>query len=50
MRLLALNSLSLEYKNSRIVYLMLGHDHQAYENPVFRKLINNSINWVSQDR
>lgn len=39
-----------EYKNSRIVYIMLGHDRNAYENPSFRKLINNSISWVSQGR
>lgn len=34
------------YKNSKIVYLQLGHDHQAYENPYFRLLIRNSIEWV----
>jgi type 1 glutamine amidotransferase len=37
-----------EYKNSRIVYIMLGHDRQAYDNPSFRQLLDNSINWVSQ--
>ncbi len=39
-----------EYQNSRIVYIMLGHDNKAYENPSFRKLISNSIDWVSQGR
>jgi type 1 glutamine amidotransferase len=37
-----------EYRNSRIVYIMLGHDRQAYNNPSFRQLLNNSIKWVSQ--
>ena len=38
-----------KYKNSRIVYIMLGHDHQAYKNPSFRQLLTNSINWVSHN-
>jgi type 1 glutamine amidotransferase len=37
-----------EYKKSRVVYIMLGHDRQAYDNPSFRQLIYNSINWVTQ--
>jgi type 1 glutamine amidotransferase len=31
---------------SRIVYIQLGHDHHAYENPDFRLLMNQTIDWV----
>lgn len=31
---------------SRVVYLQLGHDHSAYENPNYRKLVARSIRWV----
>jgi arylsulfatase A len=34
------------YGKSRIVYLQLGHDHHAYEDPNFRMLLNQAINWV----
>ena len=36
------------YKNSRIVYLLLGHGQQAHENPNYRKLIRNAISWVEK--
>jgi hypothetical protein len=32
---------------SRIVYIQLGHDHFAYENPSFRRLVVQSIRWAS---
>jgi uncharacterized protein len=32
--------------NSRIVTIQLGHDHFAYEDENFRKLLANSIKWV----
>jgi len=35
------------YDQSTIVYLMLGHDKHAYSNATFRKLLSNSINWLS---
>ena len=35
------------YENSRVVYLQLGHDHQAYENPAFRTLLARSIRWTA---
>lgn len=35
-----------KYKNSKIVYLMGGHDKIAYENPNFRKLVENSLNYL----
>jgi type 1 glutamine amidotransferase len=34
------------YGKSRIVYIQLGHDHFAYENPDFRRIIRQSIQWV----
>lgn len=39
---------SHRYKNSRIVYLQLGHDHFAYENNNYQTLVKRSILWVSQ--
>ncbi len=32
---------------ARVVYLELGHDHQAYEHPSYRKLVANAIAWAS---
>lgn len=34
------------YANSRIVTLTLGHDHQAWENPAFVKILSQAIGWV----
>ena len=35
------------YDRSNIVYLMLGHDKQAYSNEAFKILLTNSIHWLS---
>jgi len=35
------------YEKSRIVYLQLGHDHFAYENENYKRLVLNAIQWVS---
>ena len=35
-----------QYGTSRIVYLQLGHDHHAYENPDYRRLVKQAIDWV----
>jgi hypothetical protein len=32
---------------STVVYLMLGHDKNAYEHPAFRQLLQQSINWLA---
>jgi hypothetical protein len=37
-----------KYEKSRVVYLQLGHDHFAYENENFRRLVLNAIQWVSE--
>lgn len=34
------------YKNSKVVYLMPGHDKNAFENPSFKKLVENSIYYL----
>lgn len=35
------------YGHSSIVYLMLGHDKHAYSNEAFKKLLTNSLHWLS---
>lgn len=37
-----------QYKNSRIVYIQLGHDELAYGNENYRQLVNQAIRWVAQ--
>ena len=36
------------YGNSRVFYLMLGHDRLAWENPVYSKLLHRGIRWAAQ--
>ncbi|WP_435139640.1 ThuA domain-containing protein [Formosa sp. A9] len=36
------------YGNAPIVFIQLGHDHQAYENTNYRTLINNAIQWLAK--
>lgn len=33
---------------SRVVFLQLGHDHQAYENPNYRKLLAGAVRWAAR--
>jgi type 1 glutamine amidotransferase len=33
---------------SRIVYVQLGHDHAAYDNPNYRRLVAQSIRWTAK--
>ena len=35
------------YRNSPIVYIACGDDSKAYENPGFRRLVENAIRWVA---
>lgn len=35
------------YGNARVVTLQLGHDHLAYENPNFRRIVSQAIQWVA---
>lgn len=36
------------YAGARVVYLQLGHDHLAYENPNYRRLVRQAIRWVAR--
>ena len=37
-----------KYGKSRIVYIQLGHDRRAYENPNYRRLVKQAIDWVQK--
>lgn len=37
------------YRNSPLVYLQPGDDQATYENPAFRRLLRNALQWVSSD-
>lgn len=36
------------FGNSRVFYLMLGHDHAAYENPNYREILARGIRWAAE--
>jgi len=36
------------YEQARVVYLQLGHDHFAYENPNYRRLVANALRWTAR--
>ena len=38
------------YGKSRVAYLELGHDHLAYENPSYQRLLAQAIRWTAQKR
>jgi type 1 glutamine amidotransferase len=38
-----------QYANSPAVYLMLGHDGEAYRNPNYRTLMHNAICWAAAE-
>lgn len=37
-----------EEDRARVVYIQLGHDHLAYENPNFQRLVKQSIRWSAR--
>lgn len=39
---------SRTYAGARVLYLQLGHDHTAYENPNYRKFLAQAIRWVAR--
>lgn len=39
-----------KYGKARIVTLQSGHDSPTFENPDFRKLLKQAIEWVSDSR
>ncbi len=36
------------YGAARVVYIQSGHDHTAYDNPNYRRLVTNAIRWVAR--
>ena len=36
-----------KYENSRIVYILLGHDKHAYQNESFKLLVENAVKWTA---
>ena len=36
------------YENARVVYLQSGHDHFAYENPNYQRLLKQAIRWTAR--
>ena len=36
------------WQAARVVYLQLGHDHLAYENPHYRRVLANAIRWTAR--
>ena len=37
-----------QYEQSRVVYIELGHDHFAYENPNYQRLVKQAIRWTAK--
>jgi hypothetical protein len=37
-----------EFGKARVFYLMLGHDHTAWENPAYPKLLLRGIQWAAK--
>jgi len=38
------------YGRSPAAYLQLGHDHTAYENPNYARLVHQAIQWAAAQR
>ncbi len=36
------------YERARVVYIQLGHDHFAYENPNYAQIVRQAIRWVAK--
>jgi type 1 glutamine amidotransferase len=36
------------YEAARVVYLQSGHDHFAYENPNYQRLLRQAIRWAAK--
>ena len=39
-----------EVKNSRVVYLMGGHDRHAFENESYHRILENAIRWTADNK
>ncbi len=38
------------YAKSRVAVLQLGHDHMAHQNPSYRRLVKNAVEWAAGRR
>jgi type 1 glutamine amidotransferase len=38
------------YGNSRVFFLMLGHDRHAWQNPAYGKILSQGIRWVADEK
>lgn len=38
------------YGRSPVAYIMLGHDHTAYENPSYAEIVGRAIHWAAEER
>jgi len=36
------------YEGARVVYIQLGHDHTAYDNPNYQRLLRQAIRWTAK--
>lgn len=36
------------YEQARVVYVQLGHDHFAYENPSYQQIVRQAIRWAAK--
>ena len=36
------------YEGARVVYIQLGHDHTAYDNPNYQQLLEQAIRWAAK--
>jgi len=36
------------YGDARVVYMQSGHDHYAYDNPNYQKILRNAIQWTAK--
>ncbi len=36
------------YETARVVYMQSGHDHEAYQNPNYQKILRQAIRWVAK--
>ena len=37
------------YEAARVIYLQSGHDHFAYENPNYQRLLQQAIRWAARN-
>jgi hypothetical protein len=38
------------YKGTRVVYIQLGHDHYAYQQPELQQMVARAIRWTARKK